>query len=127
MLTMFLQVSFSGVMHSSNAYSQDDLPKAVVRTLSQGSNVMSMDFHPQQQNILLGLFLKLLFWSSIVSWFILFFENFNYLFVVGTNVGDISLWELGSRERLVHKPFKVWEIQAVSMPLQVLYILTTFC
>lgn len=84
------EVSFSGVMHSSNAYSQDDLPKAVVRTLSQGSNVMSMDFHPQQQNILL----------------------------VGTNVGDISLWELGSRERLVHKPFKVWEIQAVSMPLQ---------
>ncbi|KAK9914663.1 hypothetical protein M0R45_038427 [Rubus argutus] len=84
------EVSFSGVMHSSNAYSQDDLPKAVVRTLSQGSNVMSMDFHPQQQNILL----------------------------VGTNVGDISLWELGSRERLVHKPFKVWDIQAVSMPLQ---------
>lgn len=83
------EVSFSGVMHS-NAYSQDDIPKTVLRTLSQGSTVMSMDFHPQQQTILL----------------------------VGTNVGDISLWEVGSRERLVHKPFKVWDIQAVSMPLQ---------
>lgn len=61
-LTMVLQVSFSGVMHNSNVYSQDDLPKAVVRTLSQGSNVMSMDFHPQQQTILLGLYLKII-WS----------------------------------------------------------------
>ena len=58
-LTMVFQVSFSGVMHNSNVYSQDDLPKAVVRTLSQGSNVMSMDFHPQQQNILLGLYLEI--------------------------------------------------------------------
>ncbi|EXB29178.1 Protein TOPLESS [Morus notabilis] len=83
------EVSFSAVMHS-NAYSQDDIPKTVLRTLSQGSNVMSMDFHPQQQTILL----------------------------VGTNVGEISLWEVGSRERLVHKLFKVWDIQAASMPLQ---------
>ncbi|KAJ0079597.1 hypothetical protein Patl1_24425 [Pistacia atlantica] len=58
-------VSFAGVAHTSNVYSQDNLTKAVVRTLNQGSNVMSMDFHPQQQDILL----------------------------VGTNVGDISLWE----------------------------------
>ena len=43
------------------------------------------------------------------------------LFVVGTNVGDISLWEVGSRERLVHKPFKVWDLQTASTPLQVLY------
>ncbi|XP_062081757.1 protein TOPLESS-RELATED PROTEIN 2-like isoform X2 [Humulus lupulus] len=83
------KVSFSGVMHSG-AYSQDDIPKNLVRTLSQGSNVMSMDFHPQQQTILL----------------------------VGTNVGDISLWEVGSRERMVHKPFNVWDIQSASMPLQ---------
>ncbi|KAK9272579.1 hypothetical protein L1049_002953 [Liquidambar formosana] len=84
------EVSFSGVTHTSNVYSQDDLPKTVMRTLSQGSNVMSMDFHPQQQTILL----------------------------VGTNVGDISLWEVGSRERLAHKPFKVWDISTCSMPLQ---------
>lgn len=84
------EVSFSGVSHTPNAYSQDDLPKTVVRTLSQGSNVMSMDFHPQQQTILL----------------------------VGTNVGDISLWEVGSRERLAHKPFKVWDISSCTMGLQ---------
>ncbi|GMY06426.1 protein TOPLESS-RELATED PROTEIN 2-like isoform X1 [Fagus crenata] len=84
------EVSFSGVMHTPNVCSQDDLPKVIVRTLNQGSNVMSMDFHPQQQSILL----------------------------VGTNVGDIGLWEVGSRERLVHKPFKVWDISAASMPLQ---------
>ncbi|KAK6232510.1 hypothetical protein SCA6_002583 [Theobroma cacao] len=36
----------------------------------------------------------------------------------GTNVGDISLWEVGSRERLADKPFKVWDISTASMPLQ---------
>ncbi|XWS57340.1 hypothetical protein CRYUN_Cryun09bG0165800 [Craigia yunnanensis] len=84
------EVSFSGIAHIPNVYSQDDLPKTVVRALNQGSNVMSMGFHPQQQTILL----------------------------VGTNVGDISLWEVGSRERLAHKPFKVWDISVASMPLQ---------
>lgn len=39
--------------------------------------------------------------------------------IVGTNVGDISIWEVGSRERLVHKSFKVWDISACSMPFQV--------
>ncbi|XP_010278758.1 PREDICTED: protein TPR2-like isoform X2 [Nelumbo nucifera] len=84
------EVSFSGATHPPNIYSQDDLPRTVVRTLNQGSNVMSMDFHPQQQTILL----------------------------VGTNVGEISIWEIGSRERLAHKTFKVWDISACSMPLQ---------
>lgn len=84
------EVSFSGVTHAPNVYSLDDLPKNVVRTLNQGSIVTSMDFHPQQQTILL----------------------------VGTNVGDISIWDVGSRERLAHKPFKVWDISASSMPLQ---------
>ncbi|CAL5436220.1 unnamed protein product [Camellia sinensis] len=39
-------------------------------------------------------------------------------FSVGTNVGDISIWEVGSRERLAHKPFKVWDLSACTMPLQ---------
>ncbi|KAL0312385.1 UNVERIFIED_CONTAM: protein TOPLESS-RELATED PROTEIN 2 [Sesamum radiatum] len=73
------EVSFSGSTHAPNIYSPDDLPKTVVRSLSQGSNVMSLDFHPQQQTVLL----------------------------VGTNVGDISIWEVGSRERLALKTFKV--------------------
>ncbi|KAL3497944.1 hypothetical protein ACH5RR_040676 [Cinchona calisaya] len=84
------EVSFSGSTHSPNIYSPDDLPKSVARNLSQGSNVMSLDFHPQQQTVLL----------------------------VGTNVGDISIWEVGSRERLAHKNFKVWDISACSMQLQ---------
>ncbi|KAH7687231.1 YVTN repeat-like/Quinoprotein amine dehydrogenase protein [Dioscorea alata] len=84
------EVSFSGTNHPLNIYSQDDLPKTVVRTLNQGSNVMSLDFHPQQQTILL----------------------------VGTNVGDIGIWEVGSRERIAHRPFKVWDISNCSMPLQ---------
>lgn len=39
--------------------------------------------------------------------------------VVGTNVGDISIWEVGSRERLALKTFKVWDITTCSMPFQV--------
>ncbi|CAK9136065.1 unnamed protein product [Ilex paraguariensis] len=84
------EVSFSGTTHSPNIYSPDDLPKTAVRNLNQGSNVMSMDFHPQQQTVLL----------------------------VGTNVGDISIWEVGSRERISHKTFKVWDVSACSIPLQ---------
>lgn len=38
---------------------------------------------------------------------------------VGTNVGDIGLWEVGSRERLVLRNFKVWDLSACSMALQV--------
>ena len=41
------------------------------------------------------------------------------LFSVGTNVGEIGLWEVGSRERLISKSFKVWDLNACSMPLQV--------
>ncbi|GFZ11859.1 transducin family protein [Actinidia rufa] len=37
---------------------------------------------------------------------------------VGTNVGDIALWEVGSRERLVLRIFKVWDLSACTMPLQ---------
>ncbi|KAJ6803980.1 protein TPR3-like isoform X2 [Iris pallida] len=76
--------------HNQAMYSPDDLPKTVARTLIQGSTPMSMDFHPVQQTILL----------------------------VGTNVGDIGLWDVGSRERLVLKNFKVWDVGACSVSLQ---------
>jgi hypothetical protein len=55
-------VSFSGASHPPNVYSQEDLPKQVVRTLNQGSNVMSLDFHPVQQTILLGTCFKRITW-----------------------------------------------------------------
>lgn len=45
---------------------------------------------------------------------------------VGTNVGDIGLWEVGSRERLVLKNFKVWDLGACSMLLQVCPFLCSF-
>lgn len=34
-------------------------------------------------------------------------------------MGDVMLWEVGSRERIAVKSFKVWELGACSMPLQV--------
>ncbi|KAH9667176.1 protein TOPLESS [Citrus sinensis] len=85
-----LPVSFTGHSHSQAFSAPEDLPKTVTRTLNQGSSPMSMDFHPVQQTLLL----------------------------VGTNVGDIGLWEVGSRERLVLRNFKVWDLGACSMPLQ---------
>ncbi|PHU24123.1 Topless-related protein 4 [Capsicum chinense] len=85
-----LPVSFPGQGHNQSLSVPDDLPKTVARTLNQGSSPMSMDFHPSQQTLLL----------------------------VGTNVGDIALWEVGSRERLVLRNFKVWDLGACSMPLQ---------
>ena len=38
---------------------------------------------------------------------------------VVTNVGDFGLWEVCSREKLVLKNFKVWDLGAWSMPFQV--------
>ncbi|KEH39610.1 topless-like protein [Medicago truncatula] len=85
-----LSATFPGHGHGQAFNSPDDLPKTVLRTLNQGSSPMSMDFHPVQQTLLL----------------------------VGTNVADIGLWELGSRERLVLRNFKVWDLSACSMPFQ---------
>ncbi|XP_051135029.1 topless-related protein 1-like isoform X2 [Andrographis paniculata] len=85
-----LPVAFPGHAHNQLLATPEDLPKMVARTLNQGSSPMSMDFHPIKQTLLL----------------------------VGTNVGDIGLWEVGSRERLVQKNFKVWELSACTMPLQ---------
>ncbi|PKI48466.1 protein TOPLESS-like isoform X2 [Punica granatum] len=85
-----LPVTFPGHSHPPAFNAPDDLPKIVARTLSQGSSPMSMDFHPVQQTLLL----------------------------VGTNVGEIALWEVGSRERLVLRNFKVWDLSACSTHLQ---------
>lgn len=49
----------------------------------------------------------------------LLFNLIAFLYSVGTNVGDIGLWEVGSRERLVQKTFKVWDLSKCSMLLQV--------
>lgn len=49
-----LPVGYMGQSHGQSSYSSDDLPKAVVMTLNQGSAVKSMEFHPVQQVLLLG-------------------------------------------------------------------------
>uniref|UniRef100_A0A5B7ANF3 Putative topless-related protein 4 isoform X1 n=1 Tax=Davidia involucrata TaxID=16924 RepID=A0A5B7ANF3_DAVIN len=85
-----LPVGYTSQSHGQSSYSSDDLPKAVVMTLNQGSAVKSMDFHPVQQILLL----------------------------VGTNTGEVMVWELGSRERLAIRNFKVWDLGACSMALQ---------
>lgn len=39
--------------------------------------------------------------------------------IVGTTTGEVMLWELGTREKLAQRNFKVWELGSCSMPLQV--------
>ncbi|XP_022760612.1 topless-related protein 2-like [Durio zibethinus] len=70
--------------------SLDDLPRTVACTIHQGSNVTSMDFHPSHHALL----------------------------TVGCSNGEISLWDVGMRERLVLKPFKIWDLAACSAPFQ---------
>ncbi|KAH6755196.1 Transducin family protein / WD-40 repeat family protein [Perilla frutescens var. hirtella] len=85
-----LPLSFPGNAHSHTFNALDDFPKSVAWTFNQGSSSISMDFHPTQQTLLL----------------------------VGTNVGEIGLWDVGSREKLIQRNFKVWDLSKCSMPLQ---------
>ncbi|KAE8736027.1 TOPLESS-related 2 isoform 3 [Hibiscus syriacus] len=73
----FLQggVTYPAPAHQASG-SIDDLPKSVACTIHQGSNVTSMDFHPYYHTLL----------------------------TVGCSNGEISLWELGKRERLGPSP-----------------------
>lgn len=34
-------------------------------------------------------------------------------------MGDVMVWDVGGRERIAQRKFKVWELGACSMPLQV--------
>ncbi|GLT98415.1 hypothetical protein SLE2022_159200 [Rubroshorea leprosula] len=85
-----LPIAYPNQTHGQSSHSSDDLPKNVVMTLNLGSAVKSMDFHQIQQILLL----------------------------VGTNIGDVMVWDLGSHERVAHKSFKVWDLSSCSMPLQ---------
>lgn len=38
---------------------------------------------------------------------------------VGTNIGEIGLWDVGTKERLVSRCFKVFDMSSLSMNLQV--------
>ncbi|KHG04331.1 Topless-related 2 -like protein [Gossypium arboreum] len=72
------------------SWSLDDLPKSVACTIHQGSNVTSMDFHPFHHTLL----------------------------TVGCSNGEISLWEVSKRERLLTKPFKIRDMASCSVLLQ---------
>ncbi|CAO2832842.1 unnamed protein product [Amaranthus hypochondriacus] len=72
------------------SWSLDDLPRNVAFTLHQGSVVTSMDFHPSHLTLLL----------------------------VGSSIGEITLWAVASRERLLSKPFKVWDMLSCSIQFQ---------
>ncbi|CAA3030297.1 topless-related 4 isoform X1 [Olea europaea subsp. europaea] len=85
-----LPVTYPGQSNPHTLQSADDVPKILVANLNQGSAVKSMDFHPNQQTLLL----------------------------VGTNNGDITIWEVSRRERLAFRNFKVWDLGACSMTLQ---------
>ncbi|KAM7259500.1 hypothetical protein ACFE04_015241 [Oxalis oulophora] len=64
----------------------DEIPRNVGRTLNQGSTVTSMDFHPFHQTLLL----------------------------VGTNVGEVTLWEVSLKDKLFSKTFQVWDVEKCS-------------
>ncbi|GMY21830.1 topless-related protein 3-like isoform X2 [Fagus crenata] len=72
------------------SWSLDDLPRTVAITMHQGSTVTSMDFHPSHHTLLL----------------------------VGSSNGEITLWEVSSRERLVSKPLKIWDAAVCSSAFQ---------
>ncbi|KAK6288572.1 hypothetical protein POUND7_000113 [Theobroma cacao] len=76
------------------AWSWDDLPRRVALTMHQGSMVTSMYFHPSLHTLLL----------------------------VGSVNGEITLWELGMLDKLVTKPFKIWDMTACSMTFQALML-----
>ncbi|KAJ0979858.1 hypothetical protein J5N97_015332 [Dioscorea zingiberensis] len=77
-------------MRHEVTWSLDDLPRTVACAMNQGSDVTSMEFHPSRHTLLL----------------------------VGTRNGESTLWEIGLRERLVSKPFEIWDIASCSAQFQ---------
>ncbi|GMH06645.1 hypothetical protein Nepgr_008485 [Nepenthes gracilis] len=73
------------------ARSTSDLPMTVEKILNQGSSVMSMDFHPLHHTLLL----------------------------VGTNIGDIGLRKVCSKEKLISQSFTVWDTSKCRLELKI--------
>ncbi|KAL8123045.1 hypothetical protein AgCh_011138 [Apium graveolens] len=83
-------VTSPGQTHPQFSLSSYDLPNTVIGILNHFSAVKSMDFHPVQQTLLL----------------------------VGTNIGDIEVSEVGRMYNLVHRTFQVRDLAACSTTLQ---------
>lgn len=90
----------------------------------------SMDFHPSHLTLLTGkttnkftIYLSYIRIHSFclvamgcIFYYILIYASFS---IVGCSNGEISLWEVGMRERLVSQPFKIWDMAACSVSFQV--------
>ncbi|KAK8602586.1 hypothetical protein V6N12_052392 [Hibiscus sabdariffa] len=76
----------NGMLQNIQPISNTGLPKTVARILNELSSPMSTDFHPVEQTFLL----------------------------VGTNVGDIGLWDINSGVKKLSRNFMVWNIGACS-------------
>ncbi|KAL8136857.1 hypothetical protein V2J09_002858 [Rumex salicifolius] len=83
-------IGFNNQSHGQTSYSSDDLPRNVVMNLPQSSAVKSLDFHPLQPILLL----------------------------VGTNIGDVMVWELVTGKKVAFAKFKVWDPAQLSAQLQ---------
>ncbi|CAN6570551.1 unnamed protein product [Malus baccata var. baccata] len=108
-----LPVTFSGHGHGQALNAPDDLPKNVTQDFESGFISHEHGFSS--------------FTADFSSWFVFFmfsssslylFVYFRALQLFGTNVGHVGLWEVGSRERLVLRNFKVWDLSSCSMLLQ---------
>ncbi|TYI22654.1 hypothetical protein ES332_A06G118300v1 [Gossypium tomentosum] len=76
----------NGMLQNFEPVSNTDLPKTVAQILNESSSPMSMDFHPVRQTFLL----------------------------VGTDIGDIGLWDVNLGVKLLSRNFTVWNIGACS-------------
>ena len=112
------------------SWSLDDLPRTVAITMHQGSTVTSMDFHPSHHTLLLGTVVSTWPILQLIAKFVtnrLQFHLFifflcltcSFCWTVGSSNGEITLWEVSSRERLVSKPLKIWDAAVCSPAFQV--------
>ncbi|XP_074276734.1 topless-related protein 3-like [Silene latifolia] len=76
------------------SWSLEDLPRTVAFSLHQGSAVTSMDFHPTHHTLL----------------------------IVGSASAEITLWEVSMREKLVSKPFKIWDMASCTLQFQAAFV-----
>ncbi|XP_052209543.1 protein TOPLESS-like [Diospyros lotus] len=78
--------TFTSQTNSQVFNNHDSVPNVVHQVLTEGSPPTSMDFHPIQQNLLL----------------------------VGTDTGEIGLWEVSSGKKLFSRKFRIWKIKNIS-------------
>ncbi|KAL1165208.1 hypothetical protein V6Z11_A06G116200 [Gossypium hirsutum] len=87
----------NGMLQNFEPVSNTDLPKTVAQILNESSSPMSMDFHPVRQTFLL----------------------------VGTDIGDIGLWDVNLGVKLLSRNFTVWNIGACSQCQAMMKILVS--